>query len=337
MEIRFHFKKNTFFLFAMSVFLLLYLLLSSCPGSKKIYRIGVISSFNGFLKIIDSFKAELAELGYVENENITYDIREVDGDDPGMRKAAREFVESRVDLILSFPTETSLIAKEEASGTGIPVLFANANIDKSGLVESILRPGGNITGIRTMLIEHAIKRLEILIDIMPQAKRIFIPHEAFHPGLDPILAELQRKAESIDITLIEIIVNTAEEMEAHLDSREAAGDLGIDAILVLPTRLLVSEEGFDILNAFAYKHNLPLSGTLPFMTDRGAIFNFALDHDKVGRMAGVLADKIFQGTPAGEIPVLTAEFALRINYKRARELGLEVPESLLALASEIIR
>lgn len=313
------------------------LALSGCREAPKVYRVGIIAGFDSFLKIIDGFKAGMTELGYIEGQDIIYDIRRVDADPVGMQHSARKFVEDNVDLILAFPTEPSVAAKAATQGTTIPVVFANANIEGSELVESVRQPGGNITGVRTLLSENTVKRLEILIEMVPQATRIYIPYDVNYPGFADILDDMRLAAASANIVLVETPATTLDDIKADLEARAVADDPGIDAILIMPTRLPVSVEGFTLLNTFATEHNLPVAGTLPFMTDQGALFNFALDHFGAGRLAAPLADKIFQGTPAGTIPVVTAELVLRINYTRVQELGITVNEGLLKMANEVIR
>ncbi|MBN2401208.1 MAG: ABC transporter substrate-binding protein [Spirochaetes bacterium] len=307
-----------------------------CSRPEKVYRVGIISGFDSFLEITDGFKTKLTGLGYVEGRNIIYDVQKVEADPAGMENAAKKFVADNVDLILAFPTEAAVIAKNAAAGTGIPVVFANANIEGTGLVESVRHPGGNVTGVHTMLAEQTVKRIEILHELAPGVKKIYIPHDANYPGVAEIMDLLRRTARSLNVTLVEIHVVALKELQADLYKRESSGNTDIDAIMIMP-RLPVSAEGFSVLNNFALKHNLPLAGTLPFMTDQGALFNFALNHFSVGAMAAYLAEKIFSGTPAGTLPVVTAELDLRINYKRARKLKLTVSEGMLRMAKEVLR
>lgn len=279
----------------------------------------------------------MTALGYIEGQNIVYDVQHAHSDSVEAQRIARKFVEDKVDLILAFPTEPSVAAKAATQGTTIPVVFANANIEGSDLVESVQQPGGNITGVRTLLSEQTVKRLEILLELVPQATRIYVLYDANYPGTEAILDSLRRAAVSANIDLMETPATTLDDIKADLEARAAADDPGIDAILMMPTALSASPEAFHLINTFATEYNLPIAGTLPFMADQGAVFNYALDHVGVGKLAAPLADKIFQGTPAGTIPIVTAELVLRINYTRAQELGITVSEGLLKMANEVIR
>jgi len=136
---------------------------------------------------------------------------------------------------------------------------------------------------------------------------------------------------------VEDPVNNIEELRAALEKRTVSGDIGIDAILMMPEILTQTPDGFSAILKFTAKHKVPIGGGLVYTVKRGALFSYAPDNIETGMLAAVLADKIFKGMPAGTIPVVTPEPYLRLNYKLAQELGLNVPEGLLSRADEIIR
>ena len=138
-------------------------------------------------------------------------------------------------------------------------------------------------------------------------------------------------------TLLENPVSNVESIQADIERREAAGDIGVDAILMMPDDISQSTAGWSLINKFASRHRLPVSGAGAAMTDPGVVFRYGPDIPGVGRQAAPLADKILQGAPAGTIPVVSAESNLRVNYKLAKALELTLPESWLGMASEINR
>jgi putative ABC transport system substrate-binding protein len=316
------------------------LLLSGCGGvqaAPKVYRVGILSGVPTFAPTVDGFKAGMTELGYVEGKNIVYDVQQTGFDPAKYQEVLKQFVADEVDLIFVFPTEAALEAKAVTQGTNIPVLFANANIEGMGLVDSVREPGGNITGVRWPGPDLAVKRLEIFHELAPKVKRILTPYQRGYPIVPVQLEVLNPVASSLGITLVEVPADNAAELEADLQARAASDDIGLDAIMTLDEPLIANPEGFAVLGKFAAEHNILVGGHLLLVEGDRSVFGVMIDSVAVGKQAATLADKILTGTPAGTIPVLSPESNLLINYKLAQELGIEVPEGLLVQATEIIR
>lgn len=316
----------------------LILFLGGCNLSKpKVYRVGILSGLNFIADITDGFKAGMAELGYVEGENIVYDVQQTDFDMAAYKTILGKFVEDQVDLILAFPTEASMEAKTAVQGTDIPVVFSFALIEGMGLVDSVREPGGNITGVRYPGPDIAIKRFEILQEIMPEAKRLWVPYQRDYPIVQPQLDVLYPVAAAAGVTLIEFPAENAAELAAELQARAQQADVGMDAIFFLAEPLTVTPENFVVIGRFAHEQGVPIGGALMSVEGYDSIFGVNVKSYDVGGQTAPLADKIFKGTPAGTIPVVSAELFVQINYKAALALGLTVPESILAQADEIIR
>lgn len=331
-------KKKTI---ALLICVLLVVLSLGCTSqttqTQKVYHVGILSGTDAFLGIADGFKAKMTELGYVEGKNIVYDLQKVNADPAGEQRIAKKFVDDKVDLIFVFPTEPSVAAKAATQGTSIPVVFAYAGIEGANLVKSVREPGGNITGVRFPGPEQISKRLEFLHELAPQVKRVWIGYDKNYPNNPPALAALRPLASSLGITLVEVPAATLADLQADLQARAKLGDIGIDAIILMPDIFNHSPEGWTIISKFAAEHKLPIGGSFLYTVEQGAVFGNANDLVKVGKLAAPAADKIFKGTPAGTIPVVTPEQDLWINYKRAQELNLTVSEGLLSRAAEIIR
>ena len=311
---------------------------SGCGEKKeKAYRVGIISGAGAFIKIADGFKAKMTELGYIEGRNIVYDLHELDADPEGEKRVARKFVEDKVDLIFAFPTEPSFAAKAAAQGTKIPVVFALAGLEGNNLVESISKPGGNITGVRFPGPESIVKRLDILHELVPKANRIYIIYDHNYPNANIAIEQLRPASRDMGLTLVEDPVNNLEELRASLQERAALDDIGIDAIMIMPEILSQTSEGFGEILKFANEHKAPIAGATAYTADLGAMFSYGPDTFELGMLAAIQADKIFKGTPAGTIMVVTPTIYLRLNYKVIKELGLDVSEGLLSMTKEIIR
>ena len=313
-------------------------LLGGCGTEQpEVYRVGVLSGLDFVANITDGFKAEMAELGYVEGENIVYDIQTTNFDLAAYQSILQQFVADEVDLIFVFPTEASLEAKAITQGTDIPVVFNFAFIEGIGLVESVREPGGNVTGVRYPGPDIALRRFEIMRELAPAAKRMYIPYQRGYPIVDPQLEVLYPAAEAAGITLIEAPADNAAELEADLQARAASGDIGLDAILFVAEPLAVTPDALLVMARFAAEHKIPIGGALMEVGGYGTIFGVNVNPVDSGKQAAPLADKILKGTPAGTIPVVSAENFLQINYSVAQELGVEVPEGLLSQADEVIR
>jgi len=314
------------------------LLLSGCGAEKpKVYRVGVLSGLVWFDASVDGFKAKMAELGYTEGENIIYDEYHTNMEPEKEKEFIRKFVEDKVDLIFVSPHEQALMAKEIAQGTGIPVVFSSAFIEGNDLVESVRQPGGNITGVRYPGPEYSARRLEILHEIVPQAKRIWVAYDPNNPVNPSTLEAMRLSATSIGVTLVEVPASSPADIKADLEKRDKSGDIGVEAMIQIPEPLSALPDVIAILNEFAVNHKLPVASPQLSPTNTMAIFGYTYDLTEAGASAALSADKILKGAPAGTIPVISPEPRLQLNYKLTQELGLTVPESILIQADEVIR
>jgi len=308
------------------------LLLGGCGApTPKVYHVGILSGLDFFANTAVGFKAKMTELGYVEGKNIVYDMQKTNFEPDREQQILKKFVTDKVDLILVFPTEVSLAAKTATQGTNVPVVFANANVEGIDLIKSVREPGGNITGVRYPGPDLAVKRFEILLELAPQAKRMLIPYQKGYLNVGPQLEAVRPAAAAAGVTLIEVPVSGAAELEADLQARAKSADMGFDAVLFIAEPLAVTPDALAVTGKFAAEHKMLFGGT------PGSVFGLATDNVAVGKQAAPLADKIFKGAQAGTIPVVSAESFLQVNYKMAQELGLTVPEGLLDKANEVIR
>ena len=249
-------------------------------------------------------------------------------------------MDEKVDLIFTFPTEAAMEAKADTQGN-IPVVFTLTQINDVGggnLVNSIPEPGGNITGVRIADHEIATKRLQILLEMVPNAKQVFVPYLKDYPNVPAQLELLRPQAQTAGVQLIEFATASPQDLQTELDRRAASGDIGFDAILTIPEPSSITSAFYDILGKFAYDHRIPIGGALMTIDGNdGSIFGLLPDAKTSGEQAAVSADKIFKGTPAGTIPVGTLDNYFQINYKAAQAFGLTVPEGLLKEADQVIR
>ena len=314
--------------------ILIALLFSGCSLKPKIYNVGILSGLDFFANTVDGFKTKMTELGYIEDKNIIYDFQKTNFEPDKEEQILKKFVSDKVDLIFTFPTEVSMKAKEITQGTEIPVLFANANIEDVNLVKSVIEPGGNISGVRFPGPDLAIKSFEIMHELVPEAKRFYLPYLKGYPNVKPQLIAVRPVAQAAGVILIEVPVSTPDELESDLISCVNGNDPGMDVIFVVAEALAVTIDFINVIDRFANKYKLPYDAG-PGLGD--PIYAITTEAVSVGKLAAILGDKILKGIPAGTIPVVSAETWLQINYKATQKLGLNVSESLLNQADEIIR
>jgi len=318
-----------------------YVFLGGCgkktQKTQKVYRVGILCGLDYIGSIPDIFKLEMAELGYIEGENIVYDVHRTNFEPVKEKQILQRFVEDKVDLIFTFPTEVSMAAKAATQGTDIPVMFAIANIEGTGLVKSVRDTGGNITGVRYPGPDLAIKRFEVMRELAPEAKVMWVPFQRGYPIVSSQMEVLHPAAEAVGVTLIEFPADNAAEVQAELNARDKLDDIGFDVILFIPEPLSCTDDAFEVIARFAYEHKIPVGGITMQVGDYKSLFGIDVDDPKTVKQAAKLAEKILKGTPASTIPVISSESYFEINYRAAQELGVEVSRGLLSRADKIIR
>lgn len=312
-------------------------ILGCATKSQKVYHVGILSGLNYMADTADGFKSKMAELGYLEGKSIFYHIQKTEFSIAAYQKILKTFVAEEVDLIFVFPTEASIEAKAATQGTNIPVVFAIANTEDTNLVNSVREPGNNITGVRYPGPDIAIKRFEVMHELAPKAKRMLIPYQRNYPIVKSQLEAVKPVAAAAGVTLIENPAADAAELELQLGAREKSKDTGLDAILAIAEPLFVTPDAFVVAAKFAARHKIPIGGALISVDKYESLYGVYINNVTVGKQAAFLADKILKGTPAGTIPVVSAENYFQLNYRAAKASGLKVNEGLLSRANEVIR
>ena len=331
-------RKSNIFWTLLSLMVAVNLLISSCgQAATKVYHVGVLSGLSAFAPALDGFKAKMTELGYIEGKNISYDVQSTEVDFDAYKKITQKFVTDKDDLIFVFPTEAASIARAAVQGTKTQVVFALAFTDVAGinLIDSIREPGGNTTGVRFPSVDIASKRLQILLELAPNAKRIFVPYLKDYPNVPGQLEVLRPQAQSAGVELIEFAAVSPQDLQAEMNKHASASD--IDAILIIAEPLGITPPFYTIIGKFSYDHKLPIGGAIMTTDGYDSLFGLLPNPTTVGEQAALLADKIFKGTPAGKIPVVTSDSYFQVNNKAAEKLGITIPDGLLKQADEIIR
>jgi putative tryptophan/tyrosine transport system substrate-binding protein len=308
-------------------------------SSPKVYKVGILNGFDYVGNNADGFKAGMTALGYVEGKNITYDIQKTNPVVEEYQAAVKKFADEKVDLMFTFPTEATLEGKKIAMTAGIPLVFSNADFEGVDLIKSVKEPGNNLTGVRYPGPDVALKRLEILLKIVPTAKTILVPFLKTYPIVPSQLALLRQWAPTLKVDLIEMPVSSPEELQSSLDALVKSGKK-IDAILTIVEVLSGDPTYAAIWGKYADDNKIPVGGIV-LLKEKGykyeTLCGVDIDGFSSGKQAATLADKILKGTPAGTIPVPSAEMFVTINYRKAKEMGIVISEGLLSSANSIIR
>jgi putative ABC transport system substrate-binding protein len=299
----------------------------------KVYRIGMLETRSAVLNAasIDAFRRGLRELGYKEGQNLEIVYRSSDGRDERFPGLASELVHLKVDLILTRGTPAALAAKS-ASQTIPVVMAASGDPVGSGLVASLGRPGGNITGLSLFNVEIYAKRVELLRELVPRLTRIAGIFNMSNPVLPLQWKEVERAARSLGIQPQLLDVRRPEDLPRAFDAaakqRAQALIVGLDG---------VTQGNLRPIAELAAKHRLPsIYGAKEYVDVGGLITYGASDHDMYHRAASFV-DRIFKGAKPADLPVEQAtKFELVINLKAAKALGLTIPQALLQRADEVI-
>ena len=305
--------------------------LSACgaSGQNKVYKIGVVNLAAAFDPILDGFKDGMEEAGYVEGQNVTY-IYDGPAANPDALDTIFENLKSqKVDLVLTFGTLTTLRAKESLAGTDIPVIFGPVTDPvASGIVDDILRPGGNITGIRTG--NPTPKRLEWLLKIAPNIKRIYVFNNPNDNSSVQALAALSETAPNFNVELEVVDASNPDEIITSLSAMPE----DVDAIFIPASATF--EANIDKFVKVANEKKLPLAAPATANTWQGALTSFGHDNVPLGRQASRLADQILRGAKPSDLPIESADLFVAINLTTADTIGLNISDDVIRQADIVV-
>ena len=296
-------------------------------------RIGFLSPQSATAQSVKIFREALNALGWVEEKNVQIEYRYAGGDLGKLSEFAAELVHLKVDVIVAGPDNAAAIAAKRLTKT-IPIVMVGVVDPVSlGLVASLARPGGNVTGFTTLATILAGKRLEILKQTVPQIVRVAVLRNSQAADSDPQWRESLEVAPRIGLQLYSLDVQSPEGYENAFKEAIKAGNSGL---AVMRHRLTVSYQ--KRLIDLAARFRLP---TIYFREDfvqHGGLMSYGADEVEPFRRVAAMIDKIFKGTKPADIPVeQPTKFELAINLKTAKQIGLTIPPHVLARADRVIR
>jgi putative tryptophan/tyrosine transport system substrate-binding protein len=290
------------------------------------------SSLEAHHEAIMAFHRGLAETGYVEGRNVTIEYRSADGDVARLPLIARELVSRRVTIIAGLTSTAGVLAAKAATET-IPLVFSiGGDPVKNGLVASLNRPGGNLTGVSMMLNDLGPKRLQLLRDVVPGSTRISALVNPTNPNAKFDTEDLVKAANSMGLSVEVFPAST----EPDIDRVFATLAARAPSLLFVVADSWLSSRRNQITVLAAY-HKIPASYDLRHYVDAGGLMSYAPDFPDGARQAGVYTGRILKGEKPADLPIiLPTKFEFVLNLKTANALGLTIPENVRALADVVI-
>jgi putative ABC transport system substrate-binding protein len=306
---------------------------ASAQQTGKVFRIGFldVSTASGSAVLVDAFRQEMSKLGWIEGKNFTIEYRFGEQKFERLPELAADLVRLKVDLIVTAGTPPALAAKKTT--TTIPIVMATAaDPVGSGLVASLARPGGNVTGFSSLGTELNSKRLEILKDAVPKLARVGFLRVAGASDLQ--LKEIRPAALALKLKLEEI--ETQSDAKGLESAFQTAKQKQVGAIMTTATRGFFAERKRIV--ELAGKYRLPAIYFQKEFVDEGGLMSYGADYDDLYRHAAVYVDKILKGAKPADLPVQQAtKFEFVINLKAAKQIGLTLSPDLLARANQVIK
>ena len=301
--------------------------LAQPPGkpSEKHWRIGVLVQANWELQY-GHIKDGLRELGLVEGRNMLIEFRSAQANIDALPGLAAELVRLRADVIIAIQTPCALAAKQATST--IPIVMTAADPVGSGIIASLARPGGNITGVAGLTVELSAKLLELIRELRPRAKRVGFLANAKDGSTKTFVGLLEKAG---GITGMDVQVVLVRGVDDYAATFAAWAKLPVDAVIVQPS--LPPQAAI----ALALQHRLPSMSPSRAFAGAGGLLAYSPDAREQGRKVASYVDRILKGAKPADLPVeQPTRFELLINGRTAKALGLKLPQSLLIRADQVI-
>jgi putative ABC transport system substrate-binding protein len=281
----------------------------------------------GWQRFWQLFSEALRDLGYIEGKNVRFEFQSDEGQQSRLPELATELVRRKVNVIVPWFTLAAIAAKQATHE--IPIICAGCgDMVGTGLVESLARPGGNVTGNSSLNAELAAKTVELIREMVPSAKRIAALANAADPFSRSFLKQIQLAGEATGMAIESVMIRSAEELDAAFPAMESKRP---DAIIVQPS--LPTKRAADL----ALSYRIPAVCAWRQFPRDGGLLGYFGSQDEMYRRAAVFVDKILKGAKPAELPVeQPTKFELVVNVKTAKALGITVSPSILVRADELI-
>ena len=280
---------------------------------------------------VSVFREGLRETGYVDGQNLSIEFRWAEGSYDRLPGLAADLVARRVDVIVTSGAPTSTFAARDATST-IPIVFATGDALAEGLISSLARPGGNLTGVSVLTIELMPKLLEFLSEIVPRATVTALLVNPNNPATEHMTREVEEAARTKGVQLRILRASTESEIETAFASLR---EVHADALVVSPDSVFIGRRAR--LVALASRFAVPAVYSFRNFTASGGLMSYGPTGDAIFRQLGIYAGRILNGAKPADLPVQQpTKVELVVNLKTAKALGLTIPPSILGRADEVI-
>jgi putative tryptophan/tyrosine transport system substrate-binding protein len=302
---------------------------------ERVRRIGVLQGLAGtdpeWQRRLAAFKQGLQELGWSEGRNVTFEFRFADGKPDRLPALAVELVRANVDVIVTNAAQPVEATRQATSI--IPIVMATVgDAVGSGYIASLARPGGNVTGLTLVATEQSAKRLQLIKEFAPNLVRVAVLWNKNASGHRLQLNEMEQSVLAVGIVLQSIPMQNASDFEAGF---RAAIQAGAQAIITMDDPLIQSQRARIV--EFATQQRIPLMAEFRPTTEAGGLMSYGPNQTDMWRRAAAYVDKILRGAKPADLPVeQPTKFELVVNLRTAKEIGIELPTSILLRADELI-
>ena len=297
----------------------------------RMYRIGWLTPAVGLGESFHAFREAMRARGYVEGQMLAFESRSAEDDLEQLPRLAGELVSSKVDVIVAV-SRPAILAARQATDT-IPIVMAfwgKGDLIESGIIASVARPGGNVTGVYMLAAELDAKRLDLLLQAVPKARKVGV----LDPEVGVTLTEVQRVAESAGVQLHVTAVGRGR--EGYQWAFDSMAKVRVAALLV-PSSPRFFKDARQIIE-LAARRRIPAVYEWPSMAKDGGLMTYGPTFAELDGRVAAIVDRILKGAKPGDLPIeQPTKFQLVINLKTAKALGLTIPPSLLARADEVIQ
>ncbi|MDB5592659.1 ABC transporter substrate-binding protein [Enterovirga sp.] len=295
-------------------------------------RIGFIT-FQGpaLSSSTDELRKGLTERGYVDGRDVVIEAAFVDGDRARAERFVRDLVEQRVDVIVAWTTPAGFVAKRATEGTGIPVVLVTSDPVAAGLVASLARPGGNLTGISMASPDLSGKRLQLLKEVMPRLRTVAFLGNSRSANAPVFLRQNKVAADQLGLSVVSRLIDSPELIDEKL--LDGMKQEGAEALVVQPN---LTGQAARIV-ALATKAGMPVVSDHPPFAAAGALLTLGADERQHVRQAAYYIDRILKGSRPADLPIeQPTSFPFILNARAARQFGLALPPDILSRADEVI-
>jgi putative ABC transport system substrate-binding protein len=299
----------------------------------KIPRVGFLSpsAISGEFRRFEAFKRGMQELGYVEGQNILIEHRSASGKAASLPKLVTELIALKVEVLVVVSAQAAQAAKKAT--TTIPVVVTSGDPVGAGLVDSLARPGGNITGLANLSYDLAAKRLELLKEVVPRASRVAVIWSKDSLDAARWIKEMNAAASVMKIDLKPIEIKGTKDLDLVISTLKKQRQDGF-----IPLRDPHIARELKLIVGLAAKHRLPAMYDDRAFTEAGGLMSYGTDLAHLDRRLAVYVDKILKGAKPADLPVeQPMKFELLFNLKAAEQIGLTIPPNALVRAERVIR